>query len=62
MIKFFCAFPTTFFAAVKYSDLQCKEKMGESGLGSAHKGLWKRKGMTVTIKVVANQLDPKEVG
>jgi len=47
---------------VKYSDLECGEKLGESELGTTYKGLWKQKHMTVAIKAVTCNLDPGEVG
>jgi len=51
-----------FLFAVKYSDLECGEKLGESELGTTYKGVWKQKHMTVAIKAVACNLDPGEVG
>ena len=50
------------FLAVKYSDLECGDKLGEGGLGTVYQGLWIPKNVAVAIKVVAIQLDPGKVG
>jgi len=53
--------------AVNYSDLQCGDKLGESGLGATYKGFWSTKDVAVAIKFVASRLvaatklDPDEV-
>jgi len=53
--------------AVSYSDLQCGDKLGESGLGATYKGCWSTNDVPVAIKFVASRLvaatklDPDEV-